>query len=158
MALSLVLLVIMLVAVGPLFPDGVDASPLAVQALITGAALVVYALFLGAVSNSMGFVNATFILILEAQAAVAFLWHFDVIPSGGPDDGPASAVLGALFSVLSAPFSMALFTSTMYRSRLEWGWPSFGWETMNVESPYGAFRLRACAALVRVCACVLVRL
>ena len=134
--LSLVLLIVLILALPHLFPEGVETSPLAVEALFTGLALVVYTLLLGATTDSVGFVNATFIILLEIQGAIAFLWHFDVIPYAS--ESSVGPVLAYLFSIFSAPFAMGLFTSTMFRGPLQWGYGGFGWQSVVLQTPYGS--------------------
>lgn len=130
-SLSFALLLILLVAV-PLFPDTVDTGPLVLDAFLTSIALVVYSLLCGATNDSVGFVSGTFILLLEAQAAVSFLWHYDVV------GGEFLGALAYVFSVLSAPFGMGLLASIMFRGVLSWGFQDFGWHSLAVQTPYGA--------------------
>ena len=72
--------------------------------------------------------------IHQAQAALVFLWHFGIV--GETESGP----LVCLFSVLSAPFGIGIFTSIMYKSVLLWGFPYFGWSSMMIMTPYGKSR------------------
>ncbi len=52
--------------------------------------MVAYSLFQAVTASSPRFVGSTFALLIQIQAAAAFLWHFDII--GSEESAPLACV------------------------------------------------------------------